>query len=513
MPDPCYITTSIPYVNAKPHVGFALELVQADTLARHRRQLGQDVYALTGADENSLKNVLAAEAAGLPVAEFVALRSRDFQALSEPLNLSFDQFIRTSFDPRHAAGAQKLWTICAQRGDLYKAPYRGLYCTGCEQFYTPDELVNGCCPEHLTVPEVVEEDNWHFRLSRYAPAVRKAIASGRLTVLPETRRNEVLRFIDAGLTDFSVSRSTTRARGWGIPVPGDPSQVMYVWWDALINYLTALDYAIDGPLYERYWRGRGERLHVIGKGILRFHAVYWPAMLLSAGEPLPTTIWVHEYLTVNGQKISKSLGNTIDPLNLVSRYGTDALRYWLLREPARTEDADFTESRLVNRYNQDLANDLGNLVQRAVTLVVRYRDGAVPPLNRSEAPSPLRTIAGKLDGQVRGALAVCDFRAALAATWELVTAANRFVERSAPWQLAKAEQQTGGGDTTVLDAVLAELIEAVRLVGYHLAPFLPATSAQIATRLGLESPGCSAWGTSAFDQRLEAPKPLFPRIP
>ncbi|MFN8542199.1 MAG: methionine--tRNA ligase, partial [Thermomicrobiales bacterium] len=275
----CYITTAIPYVNARPHLGFALEVVEADTVARYRRLRGDEVRFQTGTDDNALKNVQAAEAEGIPTGQLVDRNAAYFAALREPLNLSFDDFIRTSGNPQHAAGAARLWELCEAQGDIYRRAYTGLYCVGCEQFYGEDELVDGLCPEHLRPPELVSEENHFFRLSRYAERLREVIASGELRIVPESRRNEVLRFIGRGLHDFSISRSQARARGWGIPVPGDPTQVMYVWWDALINYITALDFAADGEEYARFWRENPHRTHVIGKGILRFHAVYWPAML------------------------------------------------------------------------------------------------------------------------------------------------------------------------------------------------------------------------------------------
>ncbi len=295
-----FLSTTIPYVNARPHLGHALELVQADVLARHARLGGDQVRFQTGTDDNSLKNVLAAEAEGIPAAELVGRYAAAFAGLREPLALSFDDFIRTSSDPRHRPGVERLWQACADRGDLYQKRYEGLYCVGCEQFYKPAELPGGLCPEHRTEPQLVAEENWFFRLSRYAGQLHDLISSGRLRIEPAARRNEVLGFIAGGLEDFSVSRSTARARGWGIPVPGDPGQVIYVWWDALGNYITAPGYGTDAAGYRRWWAGADRRVHVVGKGVLRFHAVYWPAILLSAGEPLPTDILVHDYLTIGG---------------------------------------------------------------------------------------------------------------------------------------------------------------------------------------------------------------------
>ena len=292
-----YITTAIPYVNGDPHLGHALELVQADVLARHRRLRGDDVRFLSGTDDNAFKNVDAALAAGLPVAEFVAEKAQRFVDLAAPLQLSNDDFIRTSTDPRHRGGVERLWAACAEAGDLYQRDYTGFYCSGCEAFVVPAELHAGLCPEHNEAPEPIVERNWFFRLSRYQDPLLDLIESGRLRIEPEHRRNEVLAFIRSGLIDFSVSRAQERAQGWGIPVPGDSTQVIYVWFDALANYITALEFGCGGASYDDWWRESDERLHVIGKGIIRFHAIYWPAILLAARQPLPTTIFVHDYLT------------------------------------------------------------------------------------------------------------------------------------------------------------------------------------------------------------------------
>jgi len=300
-----YVTTSIPYVNATPHLGFALELVQADVFARYHRLRGDDTRFLTGTDENSLTNVLAAEAEGVPVGELVDRNAEVFRGLPALLDASTDDFIRTARDERHRTGAARFWEACAANGDVHQRQYCGLYCVRCERFYAEDELVGGLCPVHEIPLEVVEEENYFFRLSRYGDKLLELIDSGQLRIIPETRRNEVRSFVARGLEDFSLSRSRTRARGWGVEVPGDPDQVMYVWFDALANYITALNYGGDQSLYRHYWVENPERVHVIGKGILRFHAVYWPAILESAGQPWPTTIFVHDYLTVGGTKIGK----------------------------------------------------------------------------------------------------------------------------------------------------------------------------------------------------------------
>jgi methionyl-tRNA synthetase len=500
-----YITTTIPYVNARPHIGFALELVQADVLARYRRGRAESVRFQAGTDDNSLKNVLAAQAAGEPVREFVDRNGDAFLALGDALSLTVDDVIRTSRDPRHRPGVERLWRACADAGDLYRKRYDGLYCTGCEQFYRAAELRDGRCPEHETVPQQVTEENWFFRLSRYAGPLRSAVTSGRLRIEPAGRRNEVLAFIDSGLEDFSVSRPAERAGGWGIPVPGHPDQVIYVWFDALCNYLTALGYGTGDDGYRRWWHGGGRRVHLLGKGVLRFHAVYWPAMLLSAGQPLPTDIFVHDYLTAGGRKISKSAGAPVcEPAALAAEYGADAVRWWLLREVPRVGDADFTVERLIARADDELANGLGNLVNRVVAMIHRYRDGHPPELPGPGCGLPagqdLDLACRRARDLVGAALEEFDFRQATAAVWAIADEANRFVNRVRPWQLAKAEQD--GPDTEDrLDVALGTLLGACQVLGRELSPFLPDAAGRITAQ-------CTPDG----DGRLPPPSPVFRRL-
>jgi methionyl-tRNA synthetase len=448
-----FLTTTIPYVNARPHLGFLLELVQADVLARHHRRRGTPVRLQTGTDDNSLKNVLAAQAVGVPTSELVDRNAAAFVALHEPYSLSFDDVVHTSRDPRHRAGVERLWRATAH--DLYRRHYEGLYCVGCEQFYTPTELETGRCLEHDVPAERVVEENWFFRLSHYADPLAEAITSGRLCIHPVQRRNEVLGLLAGGLDDISVSRDTTRARGWGIPVPGDPGQVVYVWWDALANYVTAPG--------EAAWRAAGRRIHLLGKGVLRFHAVYWPALLLSAGLPLPTDLVVHDYLTVGGRKISKSGPAAADPVELAAAYGAEAVRWWLLRDVPRVGDTDFTAGRLVARANDELVHGIGNLVHRIASMVHRYRAGAVPD---GAVELPFDHAA------VDEALAGFDFRRASGVVWTFVSRANKYVNDTQPWTL----------DGTERDAVLGTLVGACRTLADELAPFLPATAARIARR-------------------------------
>ncbi|HEY7174341.1 MAG TPA: methionine--tRNA ligase [Micromonosporaceae bacterium] len=481
-----YLTTTIPYVNAAPHLGFALEAVQADVLARHARLRGEPVRLQSGTDDNSLKNVLAADAAGVDVATLVDANAARFVALTGPLSLTYDDFVSTSRDPRHRAGVEALWRACEAAGDLYRDTYEGRYCVGGEHYVTADELdPAGRCPEHGAPPQHLTETNWFFRLSRYASRIEDAIESGELRVIPDARRNEVLAFIRAGLRDFSVSRSQVRARGWGIPVPGDPDQVIYVWWDALGNYVTSLGYAGDGharPLLDRWWIGADRRVHLIGKGVLRFHAVYWPALLLSAGLPLPTEIRVHDYLTVGGRKISKSDGTGIDPVALVDAHGTDAVRWWLLRDVPRVGDTDFTVERLEARAAEDLAGGIGNVVNRVATMVQRFRDGA-PPSRPADAPDEAKELVEAYEraaATIDAALGDADYRAAATAILDVVGAANRCIEATAPWTLAKAAALGDADASARLDALLGVLLHACRVIATELAPLLPDAAARIA---------------------------------
>ncbi len=495
-----YVTTAIPYVNSVPHIGHALEFTQTDVLARNRRQRGDEVRFLSGTDDNALKNVLAAEAADVPVEEYVATNAAHFEDLVRKLDLSNDDYIRTSSDPRHVPGVERLWNAVAANGDLYRKDYSGLYCVGCEQFYEPSELVDGRCPEHGTEPDEVAETNWFFRLGDYGDALAEAITSGRMRVDPEVKQNEVLSFIAAGLQDFSVSRSAERARGWGVPVPGDPSQVIYVWMDALANYITALGYGTDAPEYHRWWVEADHRVHVIGKGIQRFHAVYWPALLLSAGVPLPTAVVVHDYVTADGEKISKSLGNTVDPRELVDRYNADALRWWFARDVPTVGDTDFTPERLVDRANQDLANGLGNLINRTLTLLHRYGGGRVPDAELDDDALELRKLADEVDDSVTTALDRFDIRGGAIAVSELIAEGNRYVQHARPWETGKAAQAGDDAAARQFAITMRTVVDVERVAARALAPFTPSFAAAALRQLG--------------DGGDELPEPsvLFPRL-
>jgi len=460
MNKPFFITTAIDYVNADPHAGHATEKVMTDVIARYHRVMGDDTYFLTGSDENSLKNVQAAEKAGTSTEALVALYADAFKNLSHSLNLSFDQFIRTT-EKKHFAGAEKLWSAFKPE-DVYKKKYSGLYCVGCEEFKMEKDLVDGKCPDHLKEPEIVEEENWFFKLSNYQAKLLELIKNDVLKIYPEYRKNEVVSFIEMGLTDFSISRSVARAKNWGVPVPGDETQIMYVWVDALSNYITALDYAENGALYQKYWASQGERVHIIGKGILRFHAIYWPAMLLSADLPLPTAIYAHEYLTINGQKLSKSLGNVIHPDELVTKFGVDGTRYLLLSALPYNKDGDLSWEKMTEKYNADLANGLGNLVSRVLKLSEH-----ISPSNTIDLPTK-QTFSPTL----QNLLGEYKLAESLQCIWQKVSEANKYIDETKPWILVKTDQGK-------FDAVMMKLLADIGDIAFSLTPFLPETAEKI----------------------------------
>ncbi len=487
-----FITTAIDYVNASPHIGHALEKIQADVLARYHRALGEEVLFLTGTDENSLKNAQAAEKANVSVKEFVDKNAEIFKDLKKILNLSFNDFIRTT-EKRHVKGVEKLWLACKK--DIYKKKYKGLYCVGCEEFYTEKELVNGLCPEHKKKPELIEEENYFFKLSKYQNQLKELIEKDKIKIIPETRKNEVISFINSGLKDICISRSKERAHGWGIPVPNDSNQIIWVWFDALANYITALNYAEDDEKFEQWWQENNNKLHVIGKGILRFHAVYWPGILLSAGLSVPDRIFIHEYITVSGEKISKSLGNVINPFELVEKYGTEAVRYFLLREISPFKDGDFTYEKFDERYNSDLAKGLGNLVSRVLSLSEKLGIKTEVLKIEEVRNTDFQKKIDQTQKNYEKALKEFKFNDALACIWELISFCDQYVEKNKVWEENKDQKLS-----------ILYLLYTIYDIAKILEPFIPETSEKILFQVGLESDEKKCVFT------IKKGKPLFPRL-
>ena len=511
-----YITTAIDYVNAPtPHVGHALEKVQADVLARYHRSLGEDVFFLTGTDENAQKNILAAEKAGVPAKQFIDQNVNAFKKMIKLLNISNNDFIRTTDQKKHWPGAIKLWTECNNAGDIYKKDYEGLYCIGCAAFVTKKDLKNGLCPEHLKEPEKISEQNYFFKLSKYEKQLQELIETDKLKIVPEKSKNEILSFIKSGLRDFSISRPSERMKGWGIDVPGDLSQKIWVWYDALSNYITALGYGTKNENnFEKYWPAD---VHVIGKGITRFHSLFWIAMLISAGLKLPKTIFVHDYLTVNGQKISKTLGNVIDPIKLVEKYGTDSVRYFLLREFSPFHDGDFTYERFEQRYESDLAKGLGNLVSRVLTMVEKYCDNKVPKIDKDPDTHPLRVDEKiynwkKAWKDLDKYLGTFQFNEALTSIWRFIKEADKYIEQNKPWDLAKQ------GKTKQLNWALYGLLDAIHQIAWQVYIFMPETAAKIAEilkieKLLIENPlNKDSWANIQPGIQLGKTELLFPKL-
>jgi len=499
-----YVTTPIYYVNSTPHIGHAYTTIAADIVARHQRQRGRDCFFLTGVDEHASKVARVAAEQGLTPQAYADQIAEIWRALPARLNTTPDFFIRTS-DQGHKDFVQQFLQDIRDNGrdDIYQDTYAGLYCVGCEAFKNADELVDGKCPDHGVEPEWIEERNWFFRLSAYQNRLLELYDSRPDFVLPGFRANEARSFIAGGLQDFSISRA---GQPWGIPIPWDTDQVAYVWADALVNYLSALTYARPGEdLRAAYWPAVH---HLLAKDILRFHCVYWPAMLLAAGYDVPRQLFVHGYLLLDERKISKSLGNVVDPLDLTDVYGVDAVRFWCARSVSFGQDGTASIAGLHERYERELGNDLGNLVSRTTAMLARYRGGdlaAVP-----SDISPVRAILEPLAADVAGRLDVFDLTGALDRIWEVVRALNRHVETTAPWQLAKDESRAAE-----LDAVLYDLVDGLRVVAVALAAYVPETSAAILEALrqspeaGWEQVAC---GLTEAVTEIGPAAPLFPRV-
>jgi methionyl-tRNA synthetase len=505
---PFYLTTPIYYVNDLPHIGHIYTTVVADVLARYRRLRGDAVYFLTGSDEHGQKIERAAEKEGVPPIALADRVVERYHQLWREMEISHDDFIRTT-EARHAEGVAALIARLDASGDLYSARHEGWYCTGCEVFYTEKELLQpgNRCPIHETPAEWRSEENVFFRLSRYQQKLLDWYDANPQAVRPTTRRNEVRAFVEAGLRDLSVSRGNL---SWGLPFPGRAGQTVYVWLDALTNYITALGFGRgDTALYDRFWAGGDTRLHLVGKDILRFHAVYWPAFLMSAGLPLPTTVFAHGWWLRDEKKMSKSVGNVVRPDHLVARFGADPLRYFLLREMVFGQDASYSDEAFVDRFNSDLANDLGNTASRLVTLSRSAFDGRTPPVPCDDNPVLLAARKGAED--YRAAMDDFAFNRALEALWRILAEANQYLVTREPWKLIKTE-----GPTEKLSRVLWNGLEAVRIVATGLLPFMPEVAPRVLRTIGAEAVPTTldalAWGGLPNGVPLAEAQPLFPRI-
>jgi methionyl-tRNA synthetase len=495
-----YITTAINYVNAAPHLGHAYEVIGADVIARHRRQLGDDVFFLTGTDEHGEPVALAAEEQGTTPQALADKNVEHFKSLLPRLEVSNDFFIRTT-DGGHKRRVQEILTLVKDNGYVYLGEYEGWYCPRCADFKADTEIgPDNTCLIH-EIPLLREkEDNYFFALSKFQEPLEKLFAERDDWLLPKERRNEVLAFIDGGLRDVSLTRSKMT---WGVSVPWDENHVFYVWFEALLNYYTALAYARAGEdLTDKFWPCD---VHLIGKDIAKFHAVFWPALLMAADIELPRKIFAHGFLLgADGRKMSKSLGNVLDPVEVVNEYGADALRFYLLRDVNFGNDGATSIDAVKTRYESELANDLGNLASRSIAMVSRYRDGAVP---KAELDAALTADFDGLADRVNAKMAIYDLTGALEEIWVMVRRLNRFVEERAPWQLAKDEAQAG-----VLDTVLTSLVEAIRVVAVLLHPFIPGSIEKLLGALNsTDLTLANATFGAAVPDRVDALEPLFPK--
>ncbi len=494
MADPFYITTAISYPNGRPHIGHAYEAIAADAIARFQRAQGRDVRFQTGTDEHGLKMAQAARAENLEPAAFAEKMSQLFQDMCDKLDVKYDRFIRTS-EPAHHRASQAIWSAMEARGDLYLGRYEGYYSVRDEAFYDDSEITDGeggaKLSPHATPVEWTVEESWFFKLSKYQQPLLDHYAAQPDFIQPDSRRNEVLRFVEGGLNDLSISRTSF---DWGVKVPGSPSHVMYVWLDALTNYLTGLGYPDGGDLYDRYWPAD---LHLIGKDVVRFHAVYWPAFLMSAGLPLPKLIYGHGFiLAKGGEKMSKSVGNVVDPIDLAELYGVDALRYFLLREVTFGSDGSYSHEAIVNRVNAELANSFGNLAQRSLSMIFKNLDGVLPACGEAaEDRALLATVANACSGQVPAEFTKLAFSTGLEAWMTAVFACNAYVDTTAPWALKKS-------DPARMADVLGTLVVAIRQLAEAVAPIIPSSAQKLIDLIDSGKDGAP----------IAQPTPIFPRL-
>ena len=508
-----YITTAIDYVNSLPHIGTAYEKIGADVLARWHRLLGDDVRFQMGNDEHSINVQKAAKAAGKPPKQYCNEMRVGFEDVWKKLEISYDGFIQTS-DPHHEQGVKKFFADIMATGDIYKARYEGWYCESCEAFLTEKDLEEGLCPNHKTKPEWLTEENYFFKLSKYQDKLLDYIEKNSEFIVPEIRKNEIVSLLREGLQDISVSRSSF---DWGVALPNDPDHVVYVWFDALINYITAVGFGWDETEFKKWWPAE---MHVIGKDITRFHCVIWPAMLMSAGIELPKTIFGHGFVYLKGEKMSKSLGNVVTPMDVIDRFGADPLRFYLMREGGFGRDSDFTWEHFIERYNGDLANGIGNLVSRTIGMAKKYQDSIIRPPASPDCNSELAKTTNALPSRIAKALdhttGEIAFHLALGAIWEVIATADRYINDTKPWVLAKE------GRTEEINDVLWNISSAIRVISIMLSSFIPQTAEKIWSAMGFETLGKFTdqtfntanlvWGTIDSEITTKAGEGLFPRI-